>query len=235
MARRVSITENTRRFEARLATIMKQTAEEIAPKISEVVQREALREFEKDPTILAMREDDSLRGQIGFFTKTERNNTRYLINYIGKTAGAKENNEIKIKGQRSGKTVIEYRLLINFHEFVDSAPDWQYIQYLNRETGHLVSLPWLKWFILGGQGIIIKGFDAVRTRNIGASRSRTGYLMKKGTSWRVPAEHAGTSVDNFVTRGLRRILDNGGPLRKSINTQINLAIRRTQRRFTRTR
>lgn len=59
---------------------------------------------------------------------------------------------------------------------------------------------WLEWLLLGGKGILISEFDV--EFELGKGRSGQA-IMIPGTGWQIPAEHAGTRQDNWLTRTLR--------------------------------
>lgn len=67
------------------------------------------------------------------------------------------------------------------------------------------SLPWLRWLLLEGTGIIIDDYHL----KIKPDRSRTGkYIMIPSSRyWGIPYEYAGTVDNNFVTRALDSIKD----------------------------
>lgn len=63
------------------------------------------------------------------------------------------------------------------------------------------SLPWLQWLLLDGRRIIVPNHQVI----LGPSKSsRTGFaiMRKSSNSWNVPAEFAGTSDDNWITRAI---------------------------------
>jgi hypothetical protein len=66
-------------------------------------------------------------------------------------------------------------------------------------------LPWLRWLLLDGTGIIIDDYDL----KIKPDTSRTGkYIMVPSSRyWGVPYQYAGTIDNNFVTRALDGIKD----------------------------
>jgi hypothetical protein len=74
----------------------------------------------------------------------------------------------------------------------------------------LRTVPWLAWLLLGGSAPLVQNFHIVfgnfsTSRLPGQHLSRTGKAImafQKGSFWRMPIEHAGTSQDNFVTRAL---------------------------------
>lgn len=63
------------------------------------------------------------------------------------------------------------------------------------------SLPWLEWLLLEGNRTIIQNHEVVFGPN---RRSRTGLavMRQSSSSWKVPAEFAGTQDDNWITRTL---------------------------------
>ena len=63
------------------------------------------------------------------------------------------------------------------------------------------SLPWLQWLLLEGNAVLIKGYYVT----LGPSaRSRTGFavMTPAPNDWKIPAEFAGTSNDNWITRAI---------------------------------
>jgi len=64
------------------------------------------------------------------------------------------------------------------------------------ENGFLVS--WLEWLLTSGDSIIVPDYFFAEGNY---PRSRTGLgVMKRGGTWHVPAEFAGTFQDNWFTR-----------------------------------
>lgn len=68
--------------------------------------------------------------------------------------------------------------------------------FVRTEEGE--DLHWLKWLLLDGFKAVVTGYHFQFKR---AGRSGGGY-MRKGGTWRVPPQFAGTEKDNFVTRAL---------------------------------
>ena len=68
--------------------------------------------------------------------------------------------------------------------------------------GH--SLPWLEWLLFKGNQTIIKGYDVKLGPN---NNSRTGnaIMVSSNGNWRVPAEFAGTTSNNWTTRAVERL------------------------------
>jgi hypothetical protein len=66
------------------------------------------------------------------------------------------------------------------------------------------SLPWLEWLLFKGNQTIIKGYSVKLGPN---SNSRTGnaIMVTSDSSWRVPAEFAGTISSNWTTRAVERL------------------------------
>jgi hypothetical protein len=71
--------------------------------------------------------------------------------------------------------------------------------------GH--SLPWLEWLLFRGNQTIVKGYDVKLGPN---DNSRTGnaIMVSANNNWRVPAEFAGTSSNNWTTRAVERLESN---------------------------
>jgi len=68
---------------------------------------------------------------------------------------------------------------------------------LTTEKGE--DLPWLRWLLLDGNGIIIADYSV----KFGGGLGRTGGgQMTNVGSWAVPPQFGGTAGDNFVTRAL---------------------------------
>ena len=72
------------------------------------------------------------------------------------------------------------------------------IQYRSKTKGR-VTLEWLNWLLKEGDKIIVGNFGFEKIT--GRGRSSLGS-MKKGGSWRISPQHAGTEDDNFITRAL---------------------------------
>lgn len=62
------------------------------------------------------------------------------------------------------------------------------------------NLPWLEWLLTRGNDVIISGYS-ILFKNTPYSRSGYAIMVKsqKGI-WRVPAQYAGTTNDNWITR-----------------------------------
>lgn len=66
------------------------------------------------------------------------------------------------------------------------------------------NLPWLKWLLLEGTRPLIKNYEVQLGPN---PESRTGYAVmveSDGVNWAVPAQFAGTTSSNWITRALSR-------------------------------
>jgi hypothetical protein len=74
---------------------------------------------------------------------------------------------------------------------------------LSLPEGHTIyedgDLHWLQWMLIRGDETIIVGYEY--NPQTGLGRSKLGN-MKKGNSFRVPPQYAGTSDNNFITRAL---------------------------------
>jgi hypothetical protein len=72
------------------------------------------------------------------------------------------------------------------------------------DTTRGYSLPWLEWLLFKGNQTIIKGYSVKLGPN---NNSRTGnaIMVTSNSSWRVPAEFAGTVSDNWTTRAVERL------------------------------
>lgn len=68
------------------------------------------------------------------------------------------------------------------------------------------SLPWLEWLILKGGEIIVRNFE-VRYGTNPTSRSGDAIMVTSSKNWRVPAQYAGTTKNNWITRALSTIED----------------------------
>ena len=68
-------------------------------------------------------------------------------------------------------------------------------------------IPWLRWLLIGGAGLLIVHAEINATRKSRAA-SRTGRAIMvtrtktPSKGWRVPAEFAGTAENNWLTRAL---------------------------------
>ena len=103
------------------------------------------------------------------------------------------------KASLSGKFTIGI-IRDDFKEFL-TAP---FGVYISEGKSGAWEIAWLKWLLTQGDKIIISDYHVVFGSGLGFSEfSRTGRaLMFSGGSWGVPAEHAGTIKDNFITRAL---------------------------------
>lgn len=74
-----------------------------------------------------------------------------------------------------------------------------------QSNGNLI--PWLEWLLMGGSGIILADVQ-MDTSRATRKASRTGRAImvrptkKPSRGWGVPAQWAGSSDDNFLTRAL---------------------------------
>tara|TARA_R100001377_G_scaffold85340_1_gene71728 strand:+ start:3255 stop:3908 length:654 start_codon:yes stop_codon:yes gene_type:complete len=75
------------------------------------------------------------------------------------------------------------------------------LRYTNRK-GKSVNLDWLKWLLTEGGSTIVSEYEFTPS-----SRGRTGLgvMIKSRGGWKVPAQFAGVSTDNFVTRSFEGI------------------------------
>lgn len=66
------------------------------------------------------------------------------------------------------------------------------------------TLPWLEWLLLDGNKTIVSKYEVAIGPN---PYSRTGQAIMRSSkrSWKVPAEFAGTSRDNWITRAIDSI------------------------------
>ena len=69
------------------------------------------------------------------------------------------------------------------------------------------TLPWLKWILTKGTATIVKNFDVKLGPN---PNSRTGMaiMVESSESWSVPAQFAGISDNNWITRAIDNINEN---------------------------
>lgn len=75
--------------------------------------------------------------------------------------------------------------------------------FVNDETKGY-SLPWLEWLLLRGNTVIVKDYS-VKYGSYPGSRSGDAIMIEADSSWRVPAEFAGTAKNNWTTRAIQRI------------------------------
>lgn len=75
----------------------------------------------------------------------------------------------------------------------------EYAQMQDTIRGY--SLPWLEWLLLEGNKVLVPNHSVVIGPN---PRSRTGnaVMVNSRSSWKVPAQFAGSSSDNWITRAL---------------------------------
>lgn len=80
------------------------------------------------------------------------------------------------------------------------------------------SMPWLKWLLTYGTNTIVKNFEVQLGPN---PRSRSGMAImveSSGSQWYVPAQFAGTTSNNWITRAITRLNDDN--FSKIIQTNI---------------
>ncbi len=92
------------------------------------------------------------------------------------------------------------------------------VSYYSKKNKENVNLDWLNWLLTRGDEVIVSKFKFVPE----AGRGRTGMgRMKKGGSWRVSPQYAGTEDDNFITRAL-----GSKKLQKKMTSVIHKAIQK---------
>lgn len=73
------------------------------------------------------------------------------------------------------------------------------VSYHSKKENRTIVLKWLDWLLTEGDKIIVSQFSFKPE----AGRGRTGLgRMRKGGSWRISPQYAGTEDDNFITRAL---------------------------------
>lgn len=67
-------------------------------------------------------------------------------------------------------------------------------------------IPWLKWLLVGGAGILVVESQIIADRERAGSRTGRAVMVtptkKPSQGWRVPTEFAGTAENNWLTRAL---------------------------------
>lgn len=110
------------------------------------------------------------------------------------------------------------------------------LSFVNSNLNHLLNLPeashdipWLSWFLTEGDKILVTGHKIVIDYgNTGKFKkwSRSGHSLmtklKRGGSWRVPPEYAGTINHNWITRTLE---DNYDEIGRSLEDIIEELLR----------
>ncbi len=76
-----------------------------------------------------------------------------------------------------------------------------------------VELEWLRWLLLEGRQIIIAGYDV----ELGPFGRTGGAHMVLGGNWKVPAEYAGRTNDNFIIRAIKTMQE---PLKEKLEECI---------------
>lgn len=78
----------------------------------------------------------------------------------------------------------------------------------NESHPYTYVIPWLRWLLLEGPGLILVDAE-INTKAGSRAASRTGRAImvhptqRPSEGWHVPAEFAGTAEDNWLTRALR--------------------------------
>lgn len=71
------------------------------------------------------------------------------------------------------------------------------------ENGHRV--PWLDWLLTGGTKELISDYTYLGKPLPDYSRTGIGIMVRSRRGWSMPSEWAGTSADNWITRGLETL------------------------------
>ena len=72
------------------------------------------------------------------------------------------------------------------------------LTYTSRKGSN--SLEWLRWLLQEGRAVIVSNYEFVPQSK--SSRTGLGIMVKGRGGWKIPAQFAGTDMDNFVTRAL---------------------------------
>lgn len=66
------------------------------------------------------------------------------------------------------------------------------------------SLPWLSWLLYEGTSPIVREYDIKIGPNI-YSRTGGAIMVPSNRNWRVPAQYAGTTTNNWITRAIENL------------------------------
>jgi hypothetical protein len=110
--------------------------------------------------------------------------------------------QINIKADKA-TYLLSINIQISEKDFSDILSISAALQNWTDATGSEIKgppLPWLSWLLKHGSNNIIKDFHFSTSERAGVGRSGRDGTMRKGDTWRVPAIHAGTESQNFITK-----------------------------------
>lgn len=105
-------------------------------------------------------------------------------------------------------TIAIYAMKADFSDVL-GMPEATFISH--NQKGRDTMVPWLEWLLLRGRSFVTPGYVYINGPQYKPwSRTNAGIMIsmrdirakKGGGSWRVPADHAGTSQNNWVTRAI---------------------------------
>tara|TARA_R110002020_G_scaffold375555_1_gene586749 strand:+ start:749 stop:1420 length:672 start_codon:yes stop_codon:yes gene_type:complete len=151
------------------------------------------------PAIFSCREMEALRGddlrvELGLTTTQASGASARIAQTI--------TNSVVVNSRRpSGKDFGGINLHIQPSDYANvlNVPGTS-ITYRSKAQKQTITLEWLDWLINRGDEIIVAKFGFEPAGGKGRSG---GGKMKKGGSWRVSPQYAGTADDNFITRALQ--------------------------------
>ena len=71
---------------------------------------------------------------------------------------------------------------------------------IDQNTGSVV--PWLSWLLLAGGDILVRNYEVKFVQPTPRSRTQTAVMVSSKKNWRMPAEYAGTTKNNWVYRAI---------------------------------
>lgn len=129
-----------------------------------------------------------LRGELGI------QNTGGLDNILDTWA-----NGIMVKFNNNALGSIDIGMIQSDYSDVLTMPEASFA-YASKNTSGVIE--WLRWLLLESSSIIVSSYDFTPSNK---GRTGLGIMKRNAGGWRVPAEHAGSATDNFVTRSLQDI------------------------------
>ena len=171
--------------------------------IRQKIQHAIREEWEKDPTVLSLKEKTfgSLKGDLGL-TDAISNNLDQILEAVLKSMNL-DFPAVKLFGNKA-RVVYHWQFLpVNYFDLLglDIA---EYIS-VSEYKGTSTRIPWLEWLLMGTSGVQGYFVQTWEDGDPGKSRSNFAIMWRnKGRTWRMPSQHAGHANSNFLTKIIQR-------------------------------